>query len=882
MSKGLTLLLNILLVCFLFPLLLYGNCTEIESINLGNISFHTYGTGFGYFSELPQSKFVVLSGSESMILFDRLNKGIRDGQTADYLGCIMPDNESGWINYFTLDHNLYIQKISSIGEFGKIELQSKSFDITPVIVGIPERQELWFFSKKIEKLFLSDNKWTEYNYPSSWDLNFSSRSTYLTEDKNILFLKFYGKTIESYQLMKLELLDGFTQAINADKLFTGSVCDIDKWRNHQDKYIILKSSPNGYSICLFDSETESIDTIFDDIENSVRDILQSESGKYMYLFGKAGSSDFNILDFEEKAIDKYVYTLDEDFSFMNKVYLNLDMNLIINQITKSHGDGTYERIPVILNLSDLSLQYFQNLTIRDINSCIYIQEDHTLIVNGNDSPYLEVLDFETGNVDRSINLTFDPNDMCILEEFNNSILVVNFDGSDFCRIKPLGRRELHDSGLYGATHICEYPSGEGAILERLTGNFISDHQEKEYFFDDKKNVDLVIPYYVSSFEADPDLIQNQIIGISNVAEFIKPHGNVDVWMPSDIDNLKFWTSYFDKDDNSLWMVYYKSDFSNNYFYKISTQTHEIIDSFEMPEEKYITKILVDSSKNLIYLITENETNRKLMILNKDNKNVLSEIPLLDNEKEFADPCIVPVPEQNKLFLWDHYGAWCVNTDTFQLIYGNPPEQTKKITIMDSRGFWHAKSDSLILLDFISVEGHIYRHIYKFLIETGEVKSDNLLNDKSNEYIETYISKDKNSIKLLNGNKARIETIYFDPEWENPATITPSTNYIQLCNGDNAKFSVNIKNEYDFSQDVTAYIWLYTPDGTMLFFDGINLTTNISGIPLTLPANLDITGDILAFTMPAGVPEGFYNFNAVLINENGDRGPVGTWNFYVKD
>src|SRR4030042_5036753 len=123
---------------------------------------------------------------------------------------------------------------------------------------------------------------------------------------------------------------------------------------------------------------------------------------------------------------------------------------------------------------------------------------------------------------------------------------------------------------------------------------------------------------------------------------------------------------------------------------------------------------------------------------------------------------------------------------------------------------------------------------------------------------------------------------FNPAWQTPASISPSTNYVQLGSGDNEKFSVNIKNPYDFEQKVTAYIWLYAPDWTMLFFSPTGLTFDISGITLTLPANCDVTGDILSFTMPAGVPEGFYNFNALFINEKGDRGPIGTWNFYVRD
>ena len=69
---------------------------------------------------------------------------------------------------------------------------------------------------------------------------------------------------------------------------------------------------------------------------------------------------------------------------------------------------------------------------------------------------------------------------------------------------------------------------------------------------------------------------------------------------------------------------------------------------------------------------------------------------------------------------------------------------------------------------------------------------------------------------------------------------------------------------------------------MLFFNGIGFTFDVTGIELEIPADTDITADFLSFTMPAGVPEGFYNLNAVFINDNGERGPIGTWNFYVKD
>ena len=69
---------------------------------------------------------------------------------------------------------------------------------------------------------------------------------------------------------------------------------------------------------------------------------------------------------------------------------------------------------------------------------------------------------------------------------------------------------------------------------------------------------------------------------------------------------------------------------------------------------------------------------------------------------------------------------------------------------------------------------------------------------------------------------------------------------------------------------------------MLFFNGSGLTFEITGIPFTLSAETDMDVNIISFTVPAEVPEGFYNFNAVFINEQGNRGPIGSFNFRIKN
>jgi len=249
------------------------------------------------------------------------------------------------------------------------------------------------------------------------------------------------------------------------------------------------------------------------------------------------------------------------------------------------------------------------------------------------------------------------------------------------------------------------------------------------------------------------------------------------------------------------------------------------------------------------------------------------------------PGLISIPARDRLFLWDHNNPWCIDTGSLEVIYGKFSENSDwsfENSGERMEGFWDEKREVVVVFD---KSGEIIKyqplppfHLFEIKLDTGEVVKEIEL---SNEYTDVYFPPEKDRIIFLNPERERLETLHLYPLWGDPTTITPSTNYVQVGEGDNCRFSVNIKNEYDYEQDATAYIWLIAPDGTMLFFDGLGFTPDITGIPLTLPANLDVNADFLTFTMPAGVPEGFYNLNALFINANGDRGPIGTWNFYVK-
>ena len=242
-----------------------------------------------------------------------------------------------------------------------------------------------------------------------------------------------------------------------------------------------------------------------------------------------------------------------------------------------------------------------------------------------------------------------------------------------------------------------------------------------------------------------------------------------------------------------------------------------------------------------------------------------------------------IPEEENLFIWDHYGAWCIDTASIELLYGGEPDSNDRLMGPGIEGFLNQGAGIITLADmyykteFIDPIGP--QRILEVELETGNMLKEIELDGY---YDKALFSEDGDKIYFLDSDDASIVTLHLSPPWETPAEIYPSTNYIQFGEGDRCILRVNVRNGNDLIQNVTVYIWLFTPDGTMLFFDGIGFSPDVNGIPLTLPANIDLTADILSFTMPDGIPEGFYNFNAIFLNDNYEFGPMGTWNFYVGD
>jgi len=877
--------------------ILFGICPQlsgewVESNYFGLGNFYFYDNA-GYFVQIQESPYVIYFYNRSIIVIDTERGRIRGGIHLDhqfYSGsvAIIPDPESGW-NMFYYDSssdNFGKLHIDPSGQFSNDVYLLKSSEKSSPAVGIPEKHQVWYFMEKILCLNTDDETWNEYDFPLGWDYNFRSTNLFPVFSADYILCTSYGNTIKGYQAFLFNMETGNSKTLVAeDNSFFHKIRDVAEWKNHPGYFIILQKN----EIYSLDINSGKIELLIEGFEaSSSKRIMQNESG-ILYFLGNTNL--LYILNLEEKTFQTIEFQLEENLYFQGAAsYYDKKRDKIIDIIYEDSEVVTGSVNPrlCLINPKTYLIEYLSEPFER-IGCDIYLEEDNKFVFIS--TPDLYVVDLNTYEYKKTIPIEYNAITCEILKGSDDSIMVNNIYGPDFVKIRPDCNREIHNSGI-NANLVCGFPDGKGCIvgdfLYLSTRYYRNYYDFKYYEFEDGSSRDIEFIDSCNTFLSDS--MNDQLIVLSyKDIHFISSDLSIKSWFAP--EGLNFTSVYymFNEEKNTLWLYYYNLDNDDRYFYKLSTKTNSLIDSFiiENEEVTYILHTEYDPSGKYLYFIDkkENGTVRVLVIFDVDKKEIVKRITLqteIESSSFFQKviPGIIPVPEKDKLFLWDHYGSWCIDTNTWEILYGESKSNPRAIGSVPG-GFYDEQNNQVVLVDSSydpEGTGSDHRRCLIVNLDTGDIVNE--YESPSGSLV--HISKDDKIILFLETDGSRINILHLEPEWETPARIQPGTNYIQFGEGDEAKFTINIRNDYDFSQDVTAYMWLYAPDGTMFFFDGISLNMDIKGIPLTLPANLDIAGDILAFTMPAGVPEGFYNINAVLINENGDRGPVGTWNFYVKD
>jgi hypothetical protein len=890
--------LTLFQIIFLITLLSAQCYAWYETRNLGIGNFETSSDNF---LEIPDSPYAIYYSYWSMVTVETNSAEIKGyyksyeglGVSSDGLKAILPDPVSGWNLYYPNEHKFGVIHITIDGEIESEKWLDKTWStsFSPVVVGIPDRFEAWLIFDRIFRYNAKNGDWSEFNYPQGSDPDMKNMSVFKTGDNKNLFIIWKGLTIGDFQLCSLDLITGEAKLIQKDKNFFQNVWDIDSRNKHPNEILICKSRQLWY----YDYNNGNFELLVDGVGEN-RSIFQDNEGKYLYFLGTG--KDLYKYDFDEKKLDTLQFTIAEDYGFTtgaNSIsFYDADRNRIIALLT---GSTKRSMKLAYLEISDLSLHEIG--LIPDINkdtSIKFIKDKDILLAV--DNQYIHTFNVDNGEHDVSIPIMYKPQTWSVMKGALEPTLTGNsFGGTDFVRLKPFGRTEFFNAGSGDEISIiAKYTQTEKALLQigtiDVNNDIISSYIE--YNFDDNTISNIELPFDVTDFLPDPEM--NQILGIKKSSkligvQFIRPNGNIQSWQYSKEGvSLNNYNSFYDPDNRALWFTWrdFTSTSGGRFFSKISLDTYDQVDSFEIHDGIFsdIMKMVVDPDQKYLYTVSSKMG---------DNNLYTSEFHIFDIKKReevkkftYKDQLstqnypigILPVPQKNKILLWDHFNSFCIDTKTLELTYG---EINNKIAENMIDGYWDDIRQLAVFVDTNRLGDTSLdpKKVLEIDIETG-----NLVRDIDIPLIfptdKISFSSDRNRIFFMGTYNPAIYTMHITSPWENPPAIRPSTNYLHYSKGDICKFNLHIENPSKESQNATAYIWLFAPKGEMLFFDGSGFTFDVKGIPVNLPSGFKFNGSLLSFVMPDGMPKGYYNLAALFYSDELGIGPMGNWNFYIGD
>jgi hypothetical protein len=873
---------------------------ETHNLGLGNTSFKNNIDPWSFFTEIPDSQYVLLSDNTYSVTIDVPSGLIRDEYESRYKmynKIILPNMHGGWNLYFTNENRFGVISINSHGEFGSYRWLDITYNNWAYGLGIPQRKELWFFTNRIMHFDATTEEWTSYNYPQGWDTDVDYIYLYPAKDLESAIIVANGNTTLTYQAMWFNTTTGESKTLYGDPHCFENIIDIEPWTLYPGYYLILKKN----LIIGYDINTDENKIIMQDFEGSSRNIMMDDAGRYVYTLSV---DSLYILDLVDKTVDVHLITLKDGDRFSNSYYTETMLDLERHQIiTYVYNKVSKKDSLVIIDLNTFNMSYLQDLP-DDVSMVVFFTPHANKILTLYKTR-LYVIDLDTMERVISVPLaSISYKWSAIPGDPSPTLFPEWLTSMNFKKLGPLGRLDVYDGGEGDyINNIIQYPGTDFAFMQVAMDLNISEY--REYNFEDNTMVPIDVPskpYYL-----DPDPGNRQLISINRyedgVIQFIKPGGKIRSWIPPDnltpeSPNLQGINRCLDYDNNIYWAVYSDPDTKNYYFYEFSTKTLELLDSFMMPasDMTYPNNIKLDPSGENFYFINYTYTStdisdRYLVVLDIEHRMVVTKVLLQTNCNEKwpgetikAAPGIIALPGQDKVFIWEHYGAWCIDTNTWEVLYGrvkdNPRATYNRISYSD--GIFDEERGVVVIVDLSYEEwegGREFKKILEVDLATGNVlKSDELPDDLIER---VFYSGDNKWIYMLSYDRPRYFVHAINPAWENPAKIQTRTNYLEYAPGDNARFNVHITNGKT-PQKASVYAWICVPGDITLFFNGMDFTPQIAGFQVILPANVDISGDILNFVVPQIMPSGMYQFNAIFLNENYDVGPMGTWNFYIKN
>ena len=774
-------------------------------------------------------------------------------------------------------------------KFVEEEWLSRTFESTAKVVSIPDRSKIWYFTNRIFRLDVLTMEWSEFDYPRGWDPDFNSLYLYPSSDLNSLIAYSKSNTLLDYQAMWFNLETGKNKIIASEPGFFDRIRDIKEWKAMPGCYLIMKTK----ELWSYNVMTGDLSLVMDGFSGYAQNIMQDKTGKYLYTLGDGNG--LYILDLIERSVVSHLLPIHEGdsimFSGQTDTIYDPDRGRIIAFI---RNDATWGKTLAVIKLDNYSVHYIEGLPEKTSLLVNFNQRENRLITSS--QPYIFFVDLDTKEVTRTASLMSNGTKWSATIGELCPTIIPERSSTHFRILGPLGSKKLFAAGDgNGLNQAIFYPGNNTVFLKVSKGD--GGYIFREYDLENGRLTDIELTG--DTYWEHPDLNNDQIItfgrGKNAIVQFLKTRGKVRTWAPEHLEMLSSETCLFDPGLEAFWAVYQHLETFDWHYYRLSTSSHKMTDSFTLSDDiiNYPSNLTIDPSGRYFYFFELVDKgvdihDTTLVIFDIDRREITGRIKLQENVVNDifgvnkVTPGIITLPGQDRVFLWGGDRGWLIDTTSNEIIYGDL--QVNPLIVLRSpmkiSGFWDEERQLVVVVDF-SYAGNRYTYPGPRLLEiepdTGQIINESKF--RIDPIRKVFISSDKSRIYMLSEERAHYYVLNLTPRWENPATIGTRTNYLQYVPGDNCRLSLNVRNSEKI-QNTTLFAWLCLPGDSVLFFNGLGWSPEVTGIPLTLPADIDLTGDILNYEIPPIMPEGFYNFNAIFMNENYEFGPMGTWNFQV--
>ena len=387
-------ILAALFILLVSPYLFSEPWIETQHYGLGDISFPPGTDPWGLYIEIPQSPYLIFHSTSSfvswkcLLILDISTGKLRDSMLAEHgysNNAVMPDPESGWNLFFTSEGRFGKLHINYHGEFEHEEWLSRTFERSANVIPIPDKQKIWYFTNRIFLLNAASMEWSEFDYPREWDPDFSYVYLYPTEDLNSLIAYTKTKTLIGYQAMWFNLETGKAKNITSQPGFFDRIRDIKEWKAMPGYYLIMKTK----ELWSYDVMTGDITLVMDGFSGNAQNVMQDETGRYLYTLGDGNS--IYILDLIERNVERHLLPIREGYSIMfsgqTDTMFDRERGKIITFIM--NNDSWYMTLAVI-KLDDFSVHYIEGLPDSINLLVVFNQRENRLIASR--QPYIFFVD----------------------------------------------------------------------------------------------------------------------------------------------------------------------------------------------------------------------------------------------------------------------------------------------------------------------------------------------------------------------------------------------------------------------------------------------------------------------------------------------------------